>query len=295
MRSCFIGLLICMTTWAMGQEIVVKGAFVNDSIRIGEPVRYWLTARYPTSVDLFLPDSTYDFSPFEFFSRTFYETKVADNQAYDSVVYSLQSFEIDPVQYLRLPGVVYNKKDTLRVFASLDSIYFREMVPVATDTTALKVNTQYQRLARQFNSPLLMILLGSMIVIGLTVLLVFGKKIKRHFQLKRMAKAHWQFTDEIEKSIEKIKHTGDPEDAQHALIIWKKYQERIEKQPFSKLTSKEIVAYDFAAELFEPLRMIDRCVYGKIPSAKVFQDFQHLQGFSDLRYKHMVEKLKHGA
>ncbi len=295
MRSSLIGFLFGLATLSMGQEIVVKGAFVNDSIRIGEPVQYWLTARYPAPVDLFLPDSTYNFSPFEFFNRTFFETKVLGDQAYDSVVYSLQSFEIDPVQYLRLPGVVYNKKDTLRVFASLDSIYFREMVPVATDTTALKVNTQYQRLARQFNSPLVMILLVILVVIGLIVLLVFGKKIKRHFQLKRMAKVHGQFTHDMQDLIEKLKLSGDPEVAEHALTLWKKYQERIEKQPFSKLTSKEIVAYDFAAELFEPLRMIDRCVYGKIPSAKVFQDFQHLEGFSDLRYKHSVEQIKHGA
>jgi hypothetical protein len=290
-----MSLFFFLAVLSNGQEIVVKGAFVNDSIRIGEPVQYWLTARYPAPVDLFLPDSTYDFSPFEFFSRTFYETKVQGELAFDSVVYSLQSFEIDPVQYLRLPSVVYSKKDTLRVFASLDSIYFRDMVPVATDTTALKVNTQYQRLARQFNSPLVMILLGVLVVIGLIVLLVFGKKIKRHFQLKRMAKAHGQFTDEMLNLIEKLKLSGDPTVAEHALSVWKKYQERIEKQPFSKLTSKEIVAYDFAAELYEPLRMIDRCVYGKIPSAKVFQDFQHLQGFCDLRYKHIVEQIKHGA
>jgi len=295
MRIRLVSLCICFASLAMAQEIEVKGAFVNDSIRIGEPVNYWLTAKYPANVDLFLPDSTFDFTPYEFHKRVFFETTINGDQAFDSVVYSLQSFEIDLVQYLRLPGIVYNKKDTLRIFTSIDSIYFREMVPVATDTTALKMNTEYQQLSRQFNSPLVMILLGTLVIIGLIVLLVFGKKIRRHFQLKRMDKAHRQFTTDMERLIEKLKLSGDPEEAENALSLWKKYQERIEKQPFSKLTSKEIIAYDFAVELQEPLRMIDRCVYGKVPSAKVFQDFQHLEGFSDLRYKHIVEQIKHGA
>lgn len=295
MRLQFIGAFLCMALLAGAQNIEVKGAFVSDSIRIGEPVHYWLTAKYPANVDLLLPDSTFDFTPYEFHSRIFFETTTRDDQAFDSVVYALQSFEIDAVQYLRLPGVVIGTKDTLRVYASLDSIYFREMVPVATDTTALKVNTEYQRLSRQFNSPLLMIVVGILVLAALIILVVFGKKIRRHYQLKRMAKAHGDFTTELELLIDQLKLTGDPEVAEKALSVWKKYQERIEKQPFSKLTSKEITAYDFAGELQEPLRLIDRCVYGKIPSAKVFQDFQHLVGFSDLRYRHFVDQLKHGA
>ena len=294
-RSKLFGLFIGLCTLGMAQEIEVKGAFLNDSIQIGVPVEYYLSAKYPAEIDLFLPDSTYDFTPFEFNKRVFFETKIVGDLAYDSVVYSLQSFEIDAVQYLRLPGTVYKKADTLNVFASRDSIFFQDMVPVATDTTALKVNTEYQKLETQFNSPLFMIIGGTLIFIALIILVVFGKKITRHYRLKRMAKAHNQFKDQLETLISNLKVSGEPDIAETALGLWKQYQEKIEKQPFSKLTSKEIVAYEFAKELTEPLKAIDRCVYGKMPSNTVYQDFQHLEGFTELRYNQIVENIKHGG
>jgi uncharacterized membrane protein len=294
-RRNLFGLFIGLCAFGMAQEIEVKGAFLEDSLQIGVPVQYWLSAKYPAEIDLFLPDSTYDFAPFEFNKRVFFETKIIGERAYDSVVYSLQSFEIDDVQYLRLPGTVYIKADTLKVFASRDSIFFQDLVPIATDTTAMMVNTDYQKLSGQFNSPLLMIILGVLAVIALIVFIVFGKKIRRHFRLKRMAKAHLQFKDQLENLIANLKASGEPEVAESALSVWKHYQEKIEKQPFSKLTSKEIVAYDFAKELTEPLRAIDRCVYGKMPSKTVYQDFQHLEGFTEIRYNQIVEKIKHGG
>ena len=60
MRIRLVGLFIFLASAALAQEITIKGAFVNDSIRVGEPVYYWLTADYPSNVDLFLPDSTFD-------------------------------------------------------------------------------------------------------------------------------------------------------------------------------------------------------------------------------------------
>jgi len=163
-----------------------------------------------------------------------------------------------------------------------------------TDSTALKTNTDYQSVARQFNSPFLMIVLGVLAFIGLIVLFVFGKKIRRHFLLKRMANAHEKFLTNLSSQIEVMKESGTPNVAESAMIIWKKYQEKIEKKPFTKLTSKEMVAYDFAQELKEPLKAIDRCVYGKISSDTVYKDFQHLEGFAQNRYDHHIEKIKHG-
>ncbi len=91
-----------------------------------------------------------------------------------------------------------------------------------------------------------------------------------------------------------MKSDGTPDIAETTLAHWKKYQEKIEKHPFTKLTSKEMVGYDFAKELVAPLKAIDRCVYGKVPSETVYQDFQHLEGFSQNRYNHHIEKIRHG-
>lgn len=294
MRKGFLGICIMWCGLALAQEIEVKGGFLTDSLKVGQPVDFYLTARYPASLDVLLPDSTFDFSPFEYAGRQLFDTRENEGQAIDSVVYSLRSFEIDLVQYLRLPGTLYRTKDTLRVFSSRDSIFFQELVPVATDTTALVTDTSYQKVSRQLNKPLVAVLLGALIVIALAVLLIFGKRIRRHFILRRMAKAHQAYSDKMGQFIRELKTDGLPETAEQALSTWKKYQERIEKLPFSKLTSKEIVHYPFGEELREPLRAVDRCVYGKMPSGSVYQDFQHLLDFSEMRYQAKVDELKHG-
>jgi len=294
MRSKFIAFFITISLLSYSQEIEVKGGFVQDSLRIGLNVEYWMTAKYPANLDLFLPDSAFDFAPYEFGGREYFETQSDSLQAIDSVVYSLQSFEIDLVQYLGLPATLIINNDSTRVFSPRDSIFLVELVATVTDSTMLITNTEYLKVNQEFNSPFLMIILGTLGVIALIVLIVFGKKIRRHFILRRMAKSHQKFLAQLSDQIEILKDQGTPENAESALSIWKTYQEKIEKRPFTKLTSKEMVQYDFAKELKDPLRAIDRCVYGKRTSDSVYQDFQHLEGFAQNRYDHHIDKINHG-
>lgn len=294
MRSKFIGLFVVVALYSHGQEIEVNGGFVQDSLKIGLNVEYWMTAKYPAEMDLFLPDSNFNFSPYEFGTRQYFETKSDSSLAIDSVVYSLQSFEIDLVQYLQLPATLIFKEDSSRIFTEKDSIYLVELVAEVTDSTKLIANTEYQEVNTEFNSPLLMIILGILAVIALIVLFVFGKKIKRYFILKRMAKAHEKFLLSLSNKLRLLKENGLPEVAESAMNIWRKYLEKIEKRPFTKLTSKEMVQYDFAKELKDPLKAIDRVVYGKIPSDTVYQDFQHLEGFTQNRYDHHIDNIKYG-
>lgn len=279
---------------SLAQEVDIRGGFVQDSLKIGANMEYWLSARYPSKLDLMLPDSNFNFTPFEFGGRQYFETLADSTIALDSVVYQLQSFEIDPVQYLNLPAIIVTGKDSTIITSPLDSIFLIELVEVATDTTALKTNTELQDLPGQFNSPLLMIILGALVLIIIVVLIVFGKKIARHFKLKRMARTHEQFLSKIGKLITEMKGNGTPEKAEDCINLWKKYLEKLERKPFTKWTSKEIVAHDFAEELTEPLKAVDRCVYGKISSDSVYQDFQHLEDFASNRYEDKVNKLKQG-
>ena len=294
MRGKIIGLLLMISMSSLGQEVLVKGGFVQDSLKIGEEVNFWLSAKYPYNFDILLPDSTFNFEPFEFGGRRYFETLADSSLAVDSVVYSLQSFEINPIQYLNLPALILRNGDTTMVHSDLDSIRLVELVKAPSDTTALVTNTELQEVSTEFNSPLLMIILGIFILITLVIVFIFGKKILRHFKLKRMAMAHESFIETLEHLISKMKGTAEPEVAEEAITIWKQYLEKIEKRPVTKLTSKEIVAYDFAKELREPLKAVDRCVYGKMPSETVYQDFENLEDFAQNRYDHRISKIKLG-
>ena len=55
-----------------------------------------------------------------------------------------------------------------------------------------------------------------------------------------------------------LKSTPEAQLAETTLSYWKKYQERLDKFPFTKLTTKEILEESFTKELEKPLHAIDR-------------------------------------
>ncbi len=128
MRGGLGKLLIATVTFffsvqSYGQEISVKGGFLEDSLLIGQNVNFWMSATYPPSLEMVFPDSLYSFNPYEISGKQFFETRVVDGLAYDSTVYTLQSFEIDKVQYLKLPAIILNEGDSTIIETRLDSIY----------------------------------------------------------------------------------------------------------------------------------------------------------------------------
>ncbi len=274
------------------QEINVNGGFIEDSLLIGDDVNYFITASYPAGLEMVFPDSGYDFSPFEYAAKSYFPTVVDAAVAYDSTVYTIQSYEIDPVQYLQLPVYILTDNDSTILSTPSDSIYFIELAPVVTDTTRLIANADYQSVNRQFNYPLLWIILGTSGVLFILALVIFGKKIIRLFRLKRLKKDHEKFLERLSEYINKLKMSPESSLAEETLTTWKKYQEKLEKYPFTTYTTKEILSRDFASELEHPLKSIDRLVYGKQQMKNVYQDFQQIEDFARHRYLKKVDEIK---
>lgn len=277
-----------------GQEIKIRTGFVQDSLGIGEPVHYWLSARYPAEMEVILPDSAYNFSPFEIIEREFTPTIAEGNMAYDSAVYTLQSFEIDLVQYLSVDALVLEGADTIVLSSDPDSIYFRELVVAVTDTTQLKTNLAYREVVGVFNYPLWSFIALGIFIIMILTLIIFGKKIARNFKLKKLRKEYEQFSYKIGLHINKLKEEPAPRVAEDALSEWKKYLERLEKVPYSKYTTKEILAFDNNQELKDTLKIIDRTVYGKVEQKEIFKSFQDIEDFTQHRYTMALDRIKNG-
>jgi len=285
-------LLLTLTLGA--QEITINGGFIEDSLLIGQKVNYWVTATYPPTMEMVFPDSNASFSPFEYASKTYFSTQLIEGSAFDSTVYTLQSFEIDPVQYLSLDAIILQSNDSTVVKTPLDSIYLNELAPMVTDSTRLKTNLDYQNVGTQFNYPLLYYILGGVVVLVIILLLVFGKKIIRYFRLQKLKKEHREFSEAFSAYIAKLKEGVDIVTAEKALTLWKKYQERLDKKAFSSFTTKEILKLDFTQELESPLKSIDRVVYGKRIQANVYQDFQQIEDFAKDRYFKKAVEIKNG-
>lgn len=270
------------------------GGFVQDSLMIGQEVQYWITARYPLEQQLIFPDSTSPFSPFEFSSKQFFPTQIREGLAFDSTIYTLQSFEIEPTQLLSLDVVALSEADSVVLNSPLDSIYLRELATIVTDTTSLKTNLDFQVIDTQFNYPLLYYALGGLLLLSLILLLIFGKRLLIYFKVKKLEKDYHSFSDVFTKHIQRLKVDPQPEIAEQALASWKNYQQRLDKLAFKSATTKEILDFEFTKELEKPLKAVDRVVYGRRVQENLHHDFQQMEDFTGDRFQKRVAEIKYG-
>lgn len=286
--------LLFISLQASAQQIEVKGGFVEDSLVIGQEINFWISATYPATMEMVFPDSNHNFSPFEFADKTYFPTELQGELAFDSTIYTLQSFEIDPVQYLQLNAIILSKEDSIGFETPLDSIYLTELAPIVTDTTTLKTNLDYQAVNRQFNFPLLYYVIGGLVLVIVVLLLVFGKRMLRYLKVKKLERDYRTFSEAFGQYVNHLKNSPEPATAEKALSIWKKYQQRLDKVAFSSFTTKEILALEFTQELKDPLKSIDRVVYGKRVQDNVYQDFQQIEDFTDERFQKKVAEIRYG-
>lgn len=212
----------------------------------------------------------------------------------DSAVYTLQSYEIDKVQRLGLPAFLLKNGDTTLLRAPLDSILLFELVKEVSDTTKLKENLAYQDVPTQFNFPLLWIILGALLVIGLIVFFAFGKKIRKAFKLRKIKKEYEAFSNRLTAYIRQLKEQPQREVAEEAISDWKRFLEKLENKPYTKLTTKEIVALGYTKELAETLKNIDRSVYGRAHNDALYKEFQAVEDFTQHRYSIIKDQIKNG-
>lgn len=294
----FLPVLLCLASAAVGQDISVTGKFGKDTLKIGQPVPYTLTARYPKELNVVFPDSSFAFTPFEFQKKIFYPTTTRDGISADSVVYYLSTFEVDSIQQLALPIFVIHKRDCTAVQSTPDSVYVVQLVKhvpdsVATEKLALKTNTDYQKVSWIFNYPVALIVIGSLIVLALLTWIIFGKSIRRHFLVKRLNRNHNQFTERFDQLVGQLKANFSPQKAESAVVLWKTYMEDLLSQPYPKLTSREIFTTEKDERLGQSLRKIDRTIYGG-EQAFAEEPFLNLRDYTDLKFKKKLEEVQYG-
>ncbi|MGC4023663.1 MAG: hypothetical protein QM734_17750 [Cyclobacteriaceae bacterium] len=252
---------------ANAQEIKVHAKFGSDSVKIGQPIEFYLSAHYPSNLNILFPDSSFSFKPFEIQKKKIFTTKTVNGISRDSVTYVLATYEIDSIQTLRLPIFVVNPMDCTEVFSNTDSVFFKNLVAsipdsLSADKLPLKVNVHYLGVRWQLNYILLAIILGILIVVLIILWIIFGKRIRKYFRLKSLLKGYEAFRTNYESSLEKLNTNFSTQQAESTLVIWKKYLESLVAKPYTKFTSKEIRLIENNEELGQALMLIDRMIYG---------------------------------
>lgn len=288
-------IVLLFVSSSSAQEIKVQGGFVQEFFEVGDPVDFWMTATYPESLSILFPDSTYDFSPFEYSSKNYYASQLKSGQIYDSAIYTLSCYEIDPVQYFKLPAILLtNKGDSTLIYSKQDSILFNQLIAQVTDTTTLKTNLTFANVNTAFNYNMMWIILAVFVLLVILVCIFFGKKILKSFKLRKLKKDYIRFSDELTDYIRKLKTNPEKHTAEYAISKWKQFAEKLEDKPYTKLTSKEILGMGHTKELTDPLRNIDRFVYGGLADENIYKWFQSIEDFTQHRYSIIVEEIKNG-
>lgn len=290
-----------MTSVAYGQEaapvggqVQVRSRFLADSLKIGEKVPFSVTAKYPRQLNILYPDSAYSFNPFEFESKLYFPTRTTDSLSYDSVVYYITSYEIDSIQMFRMPVYVLHGSDCTTVFGTADSIFLKQYVShvpdsVSTQQLPLKTNTDYLNVSWLLNYPIIGYVVAGLTVICIVVWLVFGKRIRRYYRLKRLDKDHVTFLHNFADALQRVQSEFTQMNAEKALVIWKRYMERLEDRPYTKYSTKEIVQMLDEGGLSNALRTIDRMVYGGVGSNP--EAFNELREVSRSHYTEKIRKV----
>jgi hypothetical protein len=295
----YLSVLFFLFVWAaQAQQMTVTGQFKTDSVKLGEPIEYYMTAKYPSQWQVLFPDSTFSFAPFDFQKKKYFATRTINNQSTDSVVYVLATYEIDSLQTLKLPAFVVLPNDCTVYESNIDTVFFKHLVDNVPDSLAaeqlpLKTNTAYSPVSWLFNYPVLSIVVGVLVLVLILVWVLFGKRIKKHFTLKRLTKRHQEFISAFDTATERMKGTFTPESAERSVLIWKKYMEELLTKPYTKSTTRELKEIEKDEKLASALHVIDRSIYGSIPPGSL-DSFLNLKEFSQLQFNKKMEELRYG-
>ena len=290
-------LLFCLSSSA--QSLKPRGSFSADTVKVGEPVRYTLTFRYPRDLEVVFPDETAAYAPFEYLDRRFFPTRSDSLYSYDSVVYEVATFELDSVQPLTLPVYVVDtdeagQADSTAIYADLDSVHLRAIVPQLPDSVALKENTNPLKIPLQFNYPYLLIGIAALAALLALGYVLFGKQIRRRWQLRQLRKANRQFSIRFREAVASLKANPDRRHSEEALVLWKRYMERLDRTPYTKMTTREIAQLPSGEPLRNDLRAIDRSIYGQAMNGELVGHFEQLQQHTNVRFQQRIDEIKHG-
>jgi len=291
-RRLFIVLFCFITLSGVAQDNKPRGYFLKDSVKIGETVPFIFSYSDRKNRPVIFPDSLFNFAPFELVDKAYFDTKSDSIVSIDSAVYYLSTFEIDSVQYLSLPVFVMLGEDSLAVYSSPDSIVLNQVVLQMPDSIKLIENAFYRPVDLQFNYPYWVVALIAVGLLVIIVLGVYGKQIRKKIQLYRLKKKLEKFNLSFDEEINSLNTDPTKEKIEQVLIFWKAYMERLEKIPYRKLTTKEIVALQQNSSLEETLKSIDRNIYSPIKVNALQNDFEFLKDYSLDRYNHVTQLIR---
>lgn len=281
-------IISCLLITENSQAQKPIGKFQTDSIELGRQIEYTLSYHHNPSAEVFFPDTTYNFYPFEIINRKMYPTVTTNGVSVDSVIYTLVTFDISKNQKLRLPIYLLSKRDCTAVYSLADSVFLKEMIKSPVDSLQLKTDIRLLPLSQQVNYPKILTYILGLLGLVLIIYAFFGRFIRKQYTLFLFGRRHKDFQTNYKKF---TRSTLDDVTIGKALVLWKKHLEWLEKRPYTSYTTKEIISRLPNERLEEALREVDSAIYGGILSTQMPSSMEILLEKATELYKNRREEL----
>ncbi len=292
---CIFFTIVALPVHVAGQEIVVHGGFLTDSMRVGDEIFYSLSASYPAGDQIVFPDSSFFYGSFEFINKRYYPTRTRNGVSVDSAVYRLTTFETDSLLRLRLPVFKINALDSTRVSATWDTVRMQLMVKAMPEQIGpdmpLRATIAYQDVPKSFNYPLILALAGLSVVLAVVMWVIFGNRVRDYMKEKKMQKAHELFLSRFNAAANAVTTDFSPKKAEVVLLVWKHYMEYLNRRPYTKMTTRETVRVEKDQQLASSLRRLDASIYGT--STSITGALDELRRFADATFVKKLKEVRH--
>jgi len=270
-------------------------AFSSDTIQIGEPVRLSLSVRYPSHLQILLPDTNEMFSTFELRRKEFFPTRTIGETSRDCVVYELATFNLDPVQTISLPVLEFSQQDSIRKISNEARVFvkqsFEGALPknpvVQSDLTPVPIPTRV-------NYPYILIGMGIVILLILVVNFFFDRPIQKFIYLFLERRRHEAFIKQHDKIRVLLDSNLNIDNIESLLNVWKKYIQRVDGNPYTSLTSMEIFKILPDSVLKDVLQEIDRWIYGGIEMKDYRFNIDYVKQVAVQLYQNKREAIRNG-
>lgn len=274
---------------------IIKGKFLEDSARIGQPIHYSLYVRHPKGQEVFFPNANQNFGAFETVKRDFYATKTDASGSLDSAVYTLRLFNLAPVQKLQIPIYLLQEPDCTIIYPVIDSVYLKRLLPHPEN---IDLDSLYQSIPIQPLSPKTdfknVFAAGiSLLILAGLIYWIFGKAITKLFRRYLLWRSNREFKRTFQRFTRQV--AGTPvglQNLERAFSAWKKYLEELTHLPFTTFTSKEMLD-NLADEAMEKvLNEMDSAIYGGNFSTNTADSVTYLGDLAQNLYQQEQEKIQ---
>ena len=191
--------------------------------------------RYPLNWKWYSLAEDHPFRPFEYIDRTFIPTRTDSTSSYDSVVYTLMTFELDSLQSLALPIYVIEaneekgEADSIAIFTAVDSVYLQQLITQLPDSLTSRRILPIWMFHCNLTIPTYLSVWVSWPIV-LIVYLVFGEKIRKYLKLRRLRKTINALASSLLSKL-KSSVSRPTSSNQNIHCLWKRYMERLERTP----------------------------------------------------------------